>query len=75
MKQKEYLYVTFNTTTDSIEAESLFKSKGIPGRLVIIPRELSAGCGMAWRSEPNWKDLIEKTADENSLSLKQLAII
>lgn len=25
---------------------------GIPGRLIPLPREISAGCGLAWRMRP-----------------------
>lgn len=28
------------------------KEHGISGRLIPVPRELSAGCGLAWRIEP-----------------------
>lgn len=75
MTKKAYLYVTFNNTMDSITAEKLFKANEVPGRLVLIPRELSAGCGMAWRSEIESQSLIEDLAKNNDLKLKQVAII
>lgn len=60
---------------DSISTESLFKKSGIKGRLVIIPRELSAGCGMAWRSEPEWEEAIRRLEVEHDLKFKQVAIL
>ena len=56
-------------------AEKLFKEQDIPGRLVIIPRELSAGCGMAWRSQPDQKQRLVQVAQDHDLDLKQVAII
>lgn len=32
------------------------KRHGIAGRLVSIPRDISAGCGYAWRTEPGELD-------------------
>lgn len=75
MTKKTYLYVTFNNTMDSITAEKLFKANEVPGRLVLIPRELSAGCGMAWRSEIEAQAMIEELAKTNELKLKEVAII
>ena len=34
-----------------MEMEAFCKQNGIAGRLVPIPRSLSAGCGIAWRME------------------------
>lgn len=75
MSQKQYVYATFNNTLDAMAAEKLFKEQAIPGRLVIIPRELSAGCGMAWRSQPDQKQRLVQVAQDHDLDLKQVAII
>ena len=40
--------------------ESLCTEKGLPGRLIPVPREITAGCGMSWRAPvENKKELIE----------------
>ena len=41
----------FDTTDAAMEMESFCKQNGIAGRLVPVPRRLSAGCGIAWRME------------------------
>lgn len=48
--------LSFYTTSDAIYAEKIFQSKGIAGRLIPVPRELSAGCGMAWASDVSLKE-------------------
>ncbi len=45
------LILTFYTTADAIAFEEYAKEKKLSGRLIPIPRELSAGCGMAFRIE------------------------
>lgn len=49
MRKKELkLVVTFHTTTDAMAMERACKEAGAPGRLIPVPREISAGCGLAW---------------------------
>lgn len=39
---------TFHTTADAMDAERLCREQGAAGRLIPVPRVLSAGCGLAW---------------------------
>lgn len=49
--KKPYQVLTFHTTDAAMEMEAFCKQNSIAGRLVPIPRSLSAGCGIAWRME------------------------
>ncbi|GAA6493376.1 MAG TPA: DUF3343 domain-containing protein [Candidatus Bariatricus faecipullorum] len=49
MRKKELkLVVTFHTTADAMAMEKVCKEHGADGRLIPVPREISAGCGLAW---------------------------
>ena len=51
MRQKEWkLIITFHTTSDAIAFEKACKETGRSGRMIPVPRELSAGCGLAHHS-------------------------
>lgn len=51
MREKKcWLIITFHTTAAAIAMEKLCRAKGLPGRLIPVPRELTADCGMAWRA-------------------------
>ena len=53
MRQKKtYQVITFHTTASAMKMEAFCRQTGIPGRLIPVPRSLSAGCGIAWRMEP-----------------------
>ena len=53
MRQKEWkLIITFHTTSDAIAFEKACKETGRSGRMIPVPRELSAGCGLAWCTVP-----------------------
>jgi len=49
--RKAYRVLTFHTTDAAMEMEAFCRDSGIPGRLTPVPRQLSAGCGIAWRME------------------------
>ena len=42
------LVVTFHTTTAAMAMETACMAAGLPGRLIPVPRAITAGCGMAW---------------------------
>ena len=49
MRKKELkLVVTFHTTADAMAMEKACKDAGAPGRLIPVPRAISAGCGLSW---------------------------
>ena len=49
-EKKLYLIITFHTTAAAIAMEKLCREKDLPGRLIPVPRELTADCGMAYQS-------------------------
>lgn len=50
-EKKLYQVLTFHTTDAAMEMEAFCQQNGIAGRLMPVPRRLSAGCGIAWRME------------------------
>ncbi|MBR6575407.1 MAG: DUF3343 domain-containing protein [Clostridia bacterium] len=50
--KKPRLIVTFHTTTAAMGMEIACSRAGLPGRLIPVPREITAGCGMAWCAPP-----------------------
>lgn len=49
MRKKELkLVVTFHTTADAMAMEKACKEHAVNGRLIPVPRAISAGCGLAW---------------------------
>ena len=50
--RKTYIVLSFRTTLEAMEWEKQCMTQNVPGRLIPLPREISAGCGLAWRMEP-----------------------
>lgn len=50
MREKRLFHVIgFATTTQAMAWEAYCKEENIPGRIIPLPEQLSAGCGLAWR--------------------------
>ena len=57
MRKKELkLVVTFHTTADAMAMEKVCKERGTPGRIIPVPREISAGCGLVCTAGRQGKD-------------------
>ena len=50
--KKEFTVLAFATTAAAMRTEQYCWAEGIPGRLIPLPEEVSAGCGIAWRMLP-----------------------
>lgn len=59
--------VTYHTTTEAMDFEEAARQKGLGGRIIPLPRSISAGCGLAWRDNPKDRALIESLLQENNL--------
>ena len=46
-KKKTYIVLSFRTTVEAMAWEKHCATAQIPGRLIPLPREISAGCGLA----------------------------
>ena len=59
MRQKKpTLIITFATTTQAMAMEKLCHDCSLPGRLIPVPREITAGCGLSWKAQPQDKELL-----------------
>lgn len=73
MRKKELkLIVTFHTTADAMAMEKACRANDVLGRLIPVPREISAGCGLAWCALPDQRDGIVKVMAENGIEQEDL---
>lgn len=73
MRKKELkLIITFHTTAESIAMEKMCKESGIEGRMIPVPREISAGCGLAWCCDPGLEEKITRFMEENKIEHEEI---
>ena len=58
ISQEKRLIITFRCTTDAIAMEKSCKATGAPGRLIPVPREITAGCGLSFSAPIEEKEQI-----------------
>ena len=49
-QRKETWILTFAGTTQAMQMEQYARSHNLPGRTIPVPREITAGCGLAWKT-------------------------
>lgn len=67
-KRRIYRILTFHTTTEAMAMEKSAMQHQIPGRLIPIPTEITAGCGLAWRMPTEEYPLYEEKIRELGLN-------
>ena len=58
IRKQERVVFTFHTTTDAMAMESLCKEKNLGGRMIPVPGEITADCGLAWGAEPQLEEVL-----------------
>lgn len=74
-KKEQTLIITFHTTADAIALEKACRETGRPGRMIPVPRELSAGCGLAWCTSPEHSEELKRFLQERGLEWEDFAEI
>ncbi|MDY3280868.1 DUF3343 domain-containing protein [Dysosmobacter sp.] len=61
MREKQPRFVvTFRTTAEAMAMEKRCRDSGVPGRLIPLPRAISAGCGMCWSAPDGSREAVEE---------------
>lgn len=71
-KKENKLVITFHTTADAMAMEKACKTEAQEGRLIPVPRVLSAGCGMAWASPLLDPEQMKRWMDERNLGYESM---
>ncbi|MEG0322863.1 MAG: DUF3343 domain-containing protein [Raoultibacter sp.] len=66
------LIITFSTTYDALAFQAACREGAIEGRLISIPREISAGCGYAWKTSVRDRASIERLIGEKTLGVESM---
>lgn len=57
-KKKPAFVIAFDETTQAMAIDRFCTQNGLPGRLIPVPREITAGCGLAWKAEPKDESML-----------------
>ena len=69
------IVLSFRTTLEAMEWEKQCNARQVPGRLIPLPRDISAGCGLAWRMLPedwqSWQAELDQTRFDKVTPVEQ----
>ena len=74
-EKKDTLVVTFHTTTQAMAVEKYCQQNGLPGRIIPVPREITAGCGLSWKADPADREKLEAALGEAGLGWDRMYVI
>lgn len=67
IKKELKLVITFHTTTEAMTMEQVCKAEQADGRLIPVPRSITAGCGLAWCAAPDSRSSLERVMEKNGV--------
>ena len=73
--KKPTLVITFATTTQAMAMEKFCQTQGLPGRLIPVPREITAGCGLSWKADPADQDTLKNALTQHDMKWQEMHII
>jgi hypothetical protein len=66
-KKTEKIIVTFESSQDAVVMERLSRAENIPGRLIPVPRSISASCGLCWMTEKSEEKKVRRFIEDKKL--------
>ncbi|MBR3972826.1 MAG: DUF3343 domain-containing protein [Oscillospiraceae bacterium] len=76
MRQKKpTLVITFKTTTQAMAVEKYCLEHNLPGRIIPVPREITAGCGLSWKAAPADQEVLTAALTESGLGWQEMHVI
>ncbi len=76
MRQKtDRAVVSFRTTHDAIAFETACEGAGAPGRLIPLPKEIDAGCGLAWSAPPDTEEALRAILLKEGIEPQAIQVI
>ena len=74
MRQKPpRLILTFETTTMALKMEKICHAAGAPGRLIPVPREITAG--LSWLAAPEEKEILIAVMQDGGVVPQDIHIV
>ncbi|WP_154027505.1 DUF3343 domain-containing protein [Olsenella uli] len=74
-ERRPALVITFPTTSAAMACEETCSKLGLPGRMIPVPGEISAGCGLAWKVSPADRDALSSGLEADHVPVEAMTVI
>ena len=72
-RKRPFAVIAFASTEQALAAEST--QRGLPGRMIPIPSQVSAGCGLAWKTETSEEQALLDALRETGIGFETHALV
>lgn len=72
IEKKLCLVISFKKTVDAMAVEEYCLKNNVSGRLIPLPKEISAGCGLAWKCEVSQVDEMKNIFSELKIDIDKM---
>ncbi|NJP40495.1 DUF3343 domain-containing protein [Oscillospiraceae bacterium HV4-5-C5C] len=63
-----HLIIAFGETTAALKMEACCQQEELPGRLIPLPQQIRAGCGLAWAAGPEAETALTEMMERQQIS-------
>lgn len=74
-KKENALILTFATTAQAMKTEKFCEEHKLPGRLIPVPSQITAGCGLAWKAQPQEQTALLQAMEAGSITWEGVHIL
>lgn len=74
-KKEERLIAAFYSTHDAMAFEDFCHERGEEGRLIPLPGQIRAGCGLAWSAPPDSGERLRRLLAECGIEAEALCCL
>ena len=74
-EKKPKLVVTFPNTSSAMALEAAYTKDMGAGKIIPVPGEIEAGCGLAWCDAPESEKSLRKLMAESDIAFSAISII
>ncbi len=75
MKEEKFFLLTADSTHLIIKSEKILKENGIECRIIPLPSEVKATCGLSIRTDIENKDIVDEILKFNGIELDGYSVI
>ena len=74
-RKRPFAVIAFASTEQALAAEAMITQRGLPGRMIPIPSQVSAGCGLAWKAETSEEQVLLDALRETGIGFETHALV
>jgi len=74
-EKKPFLILTFAATAEAMATEKYCVEHQLPGRLIPVPKQITASCGLSWKAEVEQRELLLQALDRAGIRYQQAQVL